>query len=315
MAIIGSIKKHEIRKLWKNEATDFTTWLELNISVLSEAVGFELVSVKREHEVGSFSADLVAKDEAGNNVVIENQLERTDHGHLGQIITYVSNLDAKTLIWISSEPRQEHINAINWLNTNTPVDFYLVRLEAISVDNSNPAPLFQVICRPDEEIRSAAAAQTELSERERFNIQFWSAINEKCKDRISGFSNRKPPKYHYHQKASGKSGFGFVFLATSKYFGIELYIDTQEVDLNKSLLAQLESQRKSIESEFGHKLHFDNIPEKRACRIRYVISEGKDVMDLEMGSVQETMIEHMILFEKVLKPRIQKLDFSIGEAA
>jgi hypothetical protein len=111
--MIGKLKKLELRKIWKNEAGDFTTWLETNLATLSEAIGSELTLVKREHQVGSFSADIVATDDSGQKVIIENQLEKTDHTHLGQIITYVSNLDGKIVIWISSEPRQEHINAVN----------------------------------------------------------------------------------------------------------------------------------------------------------------------------------------------------------
>jgi hypothetical protein len=161
--MIGKLEKHELRKIWKNEASDFTSWLEGNLDALSNAIEIELTLVKREHRVGSFSADIVATDEAGHKVIIENQLEKTDHTHLGQIITYISNLDGKTVIWISSEPRQEHINAVNWLNTQTNLNFYLVKLDAISIDNSRPAPLFQVICRPDENIKNAACRRYRIN--------------------------------------------------------------------------------------------------------------------------------------------------------
>ncbi|MEK6579172.1 MAG: DUF4268 domain-containing protein [Bdellovibrionota bacterium] len=313
--MIGKLKKHDIRKIWKNEASDFTSWLETNLEALSEAIGFELTLVKREHQVGSFSADIVATDESGHKVIIENQLEKTDHTHLGQIITYVSNLDGKTVVWISSEPRQEHINAVNWLNTQTNLEFFLVKLEALSVDDSKPAPLFQVICRPDEGIKTAAAADSELTDRGRFNIQFWTEINKKCEGKLPGFVSRKPLKYHFHSQASGKGGLSFVFLAASKYYGIELYIDTNDADMNESILKQLISQKKKIESEFGHELVFQDLPGKRACRIRYIIAEGDDVMDLDKEKVQDALIDNMVKFERALKPRLKDLDYEIADAA
>ncbi|RYZ84702.1 MAG: DUF4268 domain-containing protein, partial [Proteobacteria bacterium] len=255
--MIGKIKKHHLRDVWKNEALDFTTWMEHNIDSLAEAVGFELTCESREHAVGPFSVDILATDEAGQKVVIENQLEQTDHGHLGQIITYCSNLEAKTCIWISKDPRQEHVNAVNWLNKETSLNFYLLKVEAISIDNSKPAPLFQVICRPDEDIRTAAAAASELTERGRFNIEFWSEMNKKCEKVLPGFSVRKPLKYSFHSQASGRGGFNFSFIGGSKFYAVDLYIDTNDGDLNESLLKQLESNRKSIEADFGHRLDFD----------------------------------------------------------
>lgn len=311
--MIGKLKKHDIRSIWKSESANFTVWLETNLPSLSEAVGFDLTLVKREHKVGSFSADIVATDESGQRVIIENQLEKTDHTHLGQIITYISNLEGKTVIWISSEPRQEHINAVNWLNTQTNLNFFLVRLEAVSVDNSEPAPLFQVICKPDEQIKTAALVDSELTERDRFNIQFWTEINSKCATKLPGFTTRKAKKYHFHSEASGKGGLSFVLLITAKYYGIELYIDTNDAELNESILRQIKAQRQEIEKEFGDELQFDEIPGKRACRIRYVIAEGKDVMELDREKVQNDLIKHMVTFEKILKPKLKNLDFSLNE--
>lgn len=312
--MIGKIKKHQLKSIWKHEAINFTTWLEDNLDVLSAAVGIELTLVKREHQIGSFSADIVATDESGQKVIIENQLEKTDHTHLGQIVTYVSNLDAKTVIWISSDPRQEHINAISWLNSQTNLNFVLIKLEAISIDDSLPAPLFQVISEPDEELKTAAAADAELSDREKFNIQFWSEINRKCEGVLPGFITRKPQKYHYHSQAAGRGGLSLIFLIGTKYYGMELYIDTPDADVNESIFKQLVSKRTQIERDFGHKLHFDEIPGKRACRVRYLISEGQDVMELDREKVQSELIEKMVQFQRVFKPVIKSLTVDGSEA-
>lgn len=135
--MIGRIEKIPLAEVWKKEARDFTPWLFENIEVLGEELDIGLKAMEREKSIGWFSADIVAEDESGRTVLVENQLERTNHDHLGKILTYVSNLDAKIAIWISSEPRPEHERAIEWLNeTGMDVSFYLVKIEAYRIGNS-----------------------------------------------------------------------------------------------------------------------------------------------------------------------------------
>ena len=114
--MIGRLEKVDLRKVWFNEAKDFSKWLENNLDILSEQIGFDLSPIEREKSAGAFSVDIFPEGPTGDTVVIENQFEKTDHDHLGKVITYLSNLEAKTAIWITSEPRPEHITAINWLN-------------------------------------------------------------------------------------------------------------------------------------------------------------------------------------------------------
>jgi hypothetical protein len=312
--MIGKIKRLELRSIWKNEANNFTVWMESNIDSLSDALGFELTVIKREHSVGPFSVDLLANDEYGNPVIIENQLEKTDHGHLGQILTYCTNFeDAKTCVWISKEPRQEHVNAINWLNKETPLNFYLLKVEAISIDDSKPAPLFHVICRPDEEIRSAVAVSNEVTDRGKFNIEFWTEVNQKCESKLPGFLNRSPKKYGFHSQASGKGGISYNFLAMSKYYAVELYIDTQDSELNEFILNQIYLKNKEVEKVFGSKLEYDPIPTKRACRIRYIIGEG-DVMELDRNKVINELIENMVRLQEAIRPILKELSFDLDES-
>ena len=147
---IGKMVKVDLRHLWEKEDRQFTPWLSKNLDRLSEKLGFNIKLVTEEGDVGSFSADIVAETENKELIVIENQLEQTDHTHLGQLLTYLSNLGAKVGIWISKNPRQEHINVIDWLNENAPEDtsFYLVRIEAYTIDSSKPAPLFTIMAGP-----------------------------------------------------------------------------------------------------------------------------------------------------------------------
>lgn len=153
---VGRLKKVELREIWKNEATDFTSWLYDNLDALSDAIDCILVEPEQERKVdGSrYSIDILAETESGEGVIIENQLEQSDHKHLGQIITYLTNMDCKIAIWVCKEPRQEHINAINWLNEISDKYFYLVKLEAYKIGDSEPAPFFSVICQPTEEMKT-----------------------------------------------------------------------------------------------------------------------------------------------------------------
>lgn len=124
--MIGKIQRVTLREVWKHEALDFTTWLENNIDVLNDALDLSLTNVEREQTAGTFSVDLVAEDDSGNLAVIENQLAKSDHDHLGKLITYLTSLEAKVGVWIVSEPRPEHVKAVSWLNESSSAAFYLV---------------------------------------------------------------------------------------------------------------------------------------------------------------------------------------------
>ena len=130
---IGRLERVALREVWKHEAYDFTQWLQQNIDVLNVALDLSLVNVDREQTADSFSIDLVADDEGGGTVIIENQLEKSDHGHLGKLITYLTGMGAKTAIWTVSDPRPEHVAAVAWLNESTSADFYMVKVEAVRI--------------------------------------------------------------------------------------------------------------------------------------------------------------------------------------
>lgn len=127
--MIGKIERVPLREVWRHEARDFTAWLQENLDVLNDLLDFTLVSAEREQSTGNFNVDLVAEDKGGNTVIIENQLAKSDHDHLGKVITYLAAVETKRAIWIVADPRPEHVGAITWLNESSSASFYLVKVE------------------------------------------------------------------------------------------------------------------------------------------------------------------------------------------
>jgi hypothetical protein len=162
---VGTLQRLSARDVFDHEAYDFTTWMENNVDALSGVLEIDLTTSEREKNVGDFSAHLFAEDEAGRRVIIENQLEETDHQHLGQLLTYLTFLDADLAIWVTADARPEHVSAVYWLNENaTGADFYLVKVEGVQVDDSRPAPLFTRIVGPSQQTRAARQAKQEWNQ-------------------------------------------------------------------------------------------------------------------------------------------------------
>jgi len=203
--VIGKLQRVPLREVWKGEATDFTPWLEHNIDVLNDAVDLQLSNVEREESAGSFNVDLVAEDQNGSLVVIENQLEKSDHDHLGKLITYFTALDARTGIWIVSDPRPEHVAAVGWLNESSSGSFYLLKVEAVRIGGSQPAPLLTLITGPSEEAREAGHTKKELAERYVIRQRFWTDLLDRSKERTKLFSNISPSQSGWIGTGAGAS--------------------------------------------------------------------------------------------------------------
>lgn len=307
--MIGKIERLILRKIWKKEASDFTNWLADNLDVLSETIGITLILVETEKSVGSFSVDILAEDEAGNSVVIENQLEKTDHDHLGKIITYSTNLGAKIGIWISSNPRQEHITAIAWLNESTPLDFYLIKVEAIKIGNSDPAPLFSIISGPSEETKELGTKKKELAARHHKRFAFWEQLLNLSKEKTKLFSNISPGKEAWISTGAGTSGLSLNYVITYNWASVELYIDKgkDSEEINKNRFDYLFGHKDELETALGCVLDWERLDNKRASRIRKKFDQYGLQNENGWGELQTAMIDFMIMFEKTLKRHIQEI--------
>jgi hypothetical protein len=306
---IGRLEPVSLRELWPSEARDFTTWLAENLDFLGEKLGVELSLVEQEASAGVFSADILAEDGSGNPVVIENQLERTDHDHLGKLITYLSNLDAKTAVWITSNPRPEHEQAIHWLNQVLPADmaFYLVKIEAYRIEGSPSASLLTVVAGPTPEARQVGTQKKELAKRHILRREFWAQLLERAKERTLLHARRAPTANSSLNAGSGKAGIVFQYRIRMDDAEVALRIRRDTVEESKRIFDSLYANRDTIERAFGDRLEWLRLDDVRNCRITYVISFG-GLRDRDCWpEIQDRMIDAMVRLERALGPEIRRL--------
>ncbi len=314
MNLVGKIEIQRLREAFRHEALDFTTWMAENIDALSDRVGFSLTVTQRESSVGDFQVDLLCQDDQDRRVIVENQLERTDHDHLGKVLTYLVNLEAQVAIWVTAETRPEHQRVIDWLNENTgeDIEFYLVKVEAIRIGESPFAPLFTIVAAPDARLKNLGAGKIrlttkELAERERLRIEFWQSILQKSSSRTRLLNGRKPTKDHWLSIGAGKSGVQLNLNILKNRAVVEIYIDVGNKDQNKAIFDQLMLEKAEIEMEFGEPLEWKPLDAKRACRILYPIETGSLRARDTWDELQDEMIDAMIRLDATFRRRLQSI--------
>ncbi len=309
--MIAKLERVPLREVWKHEALNFTKWLEDNVDILNDNLDFQLASADREQSAGTFSVDLVAEDIDGNPVVIKNQLEKSNHEHLGKLITYLTAIDAKTAIWIVADPRPEHVRAITWLNESSNAAFYLLKVEAVKIEGSEPAPLLTLIVGPSEESRKAGATKKELAERHILRERFWTELLNRAKEKTKLHAAISPSRESWISAGAGKSGLHFNYVIRKHGpSNVELYIDRgkDSESENRAIFEQLAAHREQIEDQFGGELIWEPLERKRACRIKKNIEEGGYRDEEAWPTVQEAMIDAMVRLEKALRPQIANVE-------
>jgi hypothetical protein len=309
-ASIGKLERVPLRKVWEHEAYDFTQWLQENIDVLNTALDLNLVNVDREQAAGSFSIDLVAEDEGGGTVIIENQLEKSNHDHLGKLITYLSSMGAKAAIWIVSDPRPEHVAAVAWLNESSSAAFYMVKVEAVRIGDSPAAPLFTLIVGPSEETKDVGQTKKEIAERYSIRKRWWSTLIERSAKVNKLHAHLTPGEYSWIGASSGVRGLNLNYVITQDECAAELYIDRGKdaEEENKSIFDQLFANKATIDEAFGESLSWERLEGKRACRIRHTQSGGGYRSPEEQWpGLQDAIIQDMDRLEKALRPHLKQL--------
>lgn len=306
MTNLGTLKKiTDLRSIWPHEALNFTPWVAENVDLLADAVGLDITVDETESSVGDFNVDIYASETGTDRkIIIENQLEDTDHDHLGKLITYASGKGADVVIWVVKHAREEHKAAVEWLNNHTDdkIGFFLCEIKLFQIGDSQIAPAFTVVERPNDwtkEIRKTASANSTQQQR----LEYWQAFNDYAFtdanfSRI--FSKRKPTTDHWMDFSIGSSACHIAVsqIQKRKAVDVELYINDDK-ELFKSLFAHKDEIEKNMEME----LEWKELPERKASRI--LIEKTVDLDDRatwpeQFDYIMDTCIKMKRAFKRYL---------------
>lgn len=302
---LARLTKLPLRTIWKREALDFTQWLALpeNLELLAETIGVDLMNAQTEVGVGQFNVDILAEDENGHKVVIENQLENTDHDHLGKLITYASGLQAEVCVWVVARARQEHEQAINWLNENTTegANFFLIEVEAWKIADSLPAPRFNIVAKPNDwakTIKQQGSGGSKMTDLKLQQQAFWEKLREYGEQNGKLVRNwRKALPQHWYNIGIGSTRAKLAAKVNTQdsYVGLELYIyqDTE-------LFYELQAKKSEIESKLGYTVDWQELPERKASRV-IVTKSGNFQNESEQDELIAWLVTKADEFTKVFK--------------
>ncbi len=311
MPELGKIEKVDIKEIWHREDENFTPWLAENISELGEALGLDLEAQEQEAPVGTFRLDVLAS-EAGtdNSVIIENQYGDTDHTHLGQLLTYAAGHDAKVVVWIAEGFREEHRAALELLNNRTDEDtkFFGVRIEAWTIDDSRPAPRFDVVVTPNSWTKEVKKAGVQGDEKFR---EFFQPLVDTLRDDHKFTNKTKAATKQWESFSSGHARLRYNLVIRKKTCQVELYITRSDKDLNKEIYDDLHEQKDAIESEIGKPLHWQRLDNRIASRISIIRDGGIDDEDMH-DEIREWMVDRLLKFKEVFDPKLGPILAELG---
>ena len=306
MTNLGTLKEiTDLRSIWPHEALNFTPWVAENVDLLADAVGLDITVDETESSVGDFNVDIYASETGTDRkIIIENQLEDTDHDHLGKLITYASGKGADVVIWVVKHAREDHKAAVEWLNNHTDdkIGFFLCEIKLFQIGDSQIAPAFTVVERPNDwtkEIRKTASANSTQQQR----LEYWQAFNDYAFSDANFsriFNKRKPTTDHWMDFSIGSSACHIAVsqIQKRKAVDVELYINDDK-ELFKSLFAHKDEIEKNMEME----LEWKELPERKASRI--LIEKTVDLDDRatwpeQFDYIMDTCIKMKRAFKRYL---------------
>ena len=314
---LSRLEAVDIREVWPDEAQDFTPWLaeEENLDLLGETLGIELEFEAQEKDVGDFRADILCRDTLNNSrVLIENQLERTDHSHLGQILTYAAGLEAHTVIWIAEEFREEHRAALDRLNEVTTENFqcFGIEVKVWQIGNSDHAPQFDIVSKPNDWNRTVSReterlVRADLSETYLQLERFWTVFRDYMDEKESPVRCPKPAPSHYLSFGIGRAGFNMEGRVAfrRKDIAVHLVVTGQDAKAHFNLLKQ---QQAEIQTEFSEVLEWEELPDKASSRISLRKEDTDPQDESDWSNQHEWLASKLELFDKVFRPRIKTLN-------
>lgn len=297
---LAKLQKIDLRDVWSLEP-DFTNWLaqKENLDLLSEEIGVDIKLIKTEANVGLFKVDILGEEESsGRKIIIENQLEDTNHDHLGKIITYASGYDAEIIIWVVRDVREEHQRAIEWLNEHTDekTGYFLIKIELWQIEGSNPAPKFDVLVSPNEWAKAikASPAGGELSDTKLQQLDFWTKFKGSVRAKDTNIRLQTPRPQHWYDVSMGSSEAHVALTINSRenLLGCEIYISK-----NKELFNFLQERKEEIEKEIGEQAEWVNAAVASRIKIKKRVSDVFSQSEAE--NYFAWLYEKTVLFQKV----------------
>lgn len=316
---LGRLQRVDLREIWKTEAQDFTPWLarEEKLAELADTIKMDLELEAQEKNVGPFRADILCRNvEDGSWVLVENQLERTDHIHLGQLLTYASGLEAVTIVWVAAQFTEEHRATLDWLNdiTDEKFRFFGLEFELWRIGESPVAPKFNIVSKPNDWSRSISQAaraisQGELTETKALQLEYWTGFRQYLIDSGSPLRPQKPYPQHWANYVIGRAGLILDALlnSTENRVGVGLYIN--DVDA-KAYFWLLHRQKDEIERELGFALDWLELPERKGCRMVHYWEDTDPLDRAKWPQYYAWMRDKLERLDRVLRPRIRALDAS-----
>ena len=311
---LGSLTRCDPREVWVREDRDFTPWLAEHLDELGAVLGFELEAIEQESAVGDFWIDILARDlNKDRLVVIENQLEPTDHNHLGQLITYAAGVDAGAMIWVTREFREEHRQALDWLNRGhgAETDFFGVIVEVLKIDNASPAVTFRPVAVPNDWFRksSVRASSGEISGKRLAYQQFFQRLIDELREKHRFTNARVGQPQNWYAFSTGVSGLSYaVNFGAGARLRVELYIDIGDEELNTQALEQLRADASELKSHFEEPLEWEELEGKRACRIAcYQDQASIEDSDEDKERYLRWAVDRLLRFKRVFGPRLPRI--------
>lgn len=271
--VLGRLTPVLPRQVWKHEAYDFTPWLLANADVLGELLGMDLELHEAEHTVGDFSLDLLGKDvSTGETVIVENQLEQSDHLHLGQILTYAAGTDPVTIVWVNTGFRPEHRAALDWLNERTTekTRFFGVEINVVRIGNSEPAPAFRLVAQPNdwEKVVRQTVTSVGASDREARYEAFWTLWRDAVREKHPSWSNsQRVPRQQWFQFSAGVSGVNIIQAFTRHGLAVQFQFEGPDAEQNLARYRALESRREAIEAAYRAPLTWEPLESRKSARV------------------------------------------------
>lgn len=295
------------RDVWTHEALNFTPWLLQNVDVLSDLLGMDLELQVAEHAVGGFSLDLLGRDLSDDSVVIvENQLEQSDHGHLGQILTYAAGTNPKTIVWIATSFRPEHRAALDWLNEHTDPDtrFFGVEIEVVRIGDSSPAPNFKLMAEPNDwekQVKAATVAGA-MTEKSKLYWDFWEQFRSRVVAEHPDWTRRKTStRDSWYYLPTGISGAEFQATFTRGGLAVQLYFGDPDPSINTARFEGLHAKQDQFEQALGENAVWDEMKGRKAARV-CVTSAFNGVADIDQWPAMiDWLIDQHVRFRRAIQ--------------